>query len=89
MGAFYRIFMPMDDNKDTRELQEGSAYANLPTTIFIIPMRGCPVFPGLFTTIEVSDKQDIDIIRHCEQYNGFGLVMVIESFNCSINVQFR
>ena len=39
-------------------------------------MRGCPVFPGLYTTIEVTDKQDIDIIRHCEQYNGFGLVML-------------
>ena len=76
LGAFYRIFMPMDDNKDTRELQEGSAYANLPTTIFIIPMRGCPIFPGLFTTIEVSDKQDIDIIRHCERYNGFGLLLL-------------
>ena len=49
---------------------------NLPKVIFIIPMRGCPVFPGLYTTIEVTDKQDIDIIRHCEQYNGFGLVML-------------
>jgi len=48
----------------------------LPRAIFIIPMRGCPVFPGLFTTIEVSDKQDIDIIRHCERFNGFGLVML-------------
>ena len=34
---------------------------SLPRAIFIIPMRGCPVFPGLYTTIEVSDKQDIDI----------------------------
>ena len=49
---------------------------NLPKVIFIIPMRGCPVFPGLYTTIEVTDKQDIDIIRHCEQFNGFGLVML-------------
>ena len=48
----------------------------LPRAIFIIPMRGCPVFPGLFTTIEVSDKQDIEIIRHCERFNGFGLVML-------------
>ena len=68
--------MPMDDNKDKRELQEGSQYANLPTQIFVIPMRGCPIFPGLFTTIEVSDKQDIDIIRHCERYNGFGLLLL-------------
>ena len=44
--------------------------------IFIIPMRGCPVFPGLYTTIEVTDKQDIEIIRHCERFNGFGLVML-------------
>ena len=49
---------------------------SLPRAIFIIPMRGCPVFPGLYTTIEVSDKQDIDIIRHCEKFNGFGLVML-------------
>lgn len=49
---------------------------NLPKVIFIIPMRGCPVFPGLYTTIEVTDKQDIEIIRHCERFNGFGLVML-------------
>ncbi|MBR5668645.1 MAG: endopeptidase La, partial [Spirochaetales bacterium] len=66
----------MDDNKDNKEVQEGSAFSNLPTQIFIIPMRGCPIFPGLFTTIEVSDKQDIDIIRHCERYNGFGLLLL-------------
>ncbi|MBR4121397.1 MAG: endopeptidase La [Spirochaetales bacterium] len=66
----------MDDNKDNKEVQEGSAFSNLPTQIFVIPMRGCPIFPGLFTTIEVSDKQDIDIIRHCERYNGFGLLLL-------------
>ncbi len=52
------------------------ATENLPKVIFIIPMRGCPVFPGLYTTIEVTDKQDIEIIRHCERFNGFGLVML-------------
>ena len=66
----------MDENKDNKEVQEGAAFANLPTQIFIIPMRGCPIFPGLFTTIEVSDKQDIDIIRHCERYNGFGVLLL-------------
>ena len=66
----------MDENNDRKENQEGGLYANLPTTIFVIPMRGCPIFPGLFTTIEVSDKQDIDIIRHCERYNGFGLLLL-------------
>ncbi|MCF0261892.1 MAG: LON peptidase substrate-binding domain-containing protein, partial [Sphaerochaetaceae bacterium] len=52
------------------------SFENLPGTIFIIPMRGCPVFPGLFTTIEVTDKQDIDIIKSCERFNGFGLVLL-------------
>ena len=66
----------MDENNDRKENQEGGLYANLPTQIFVIPMRGCPIFPGLFTTIEVSDKQDIDIIRHCERYNGFGLLLL-------------
>lgn len=66
----------MSENNDNRENQEGGLYANLPTQIFIIPMRGCPIFPGLFTTIEVSDKQDIDIIRHCERYNGFGVLLL-------------
>lgn len=48
----------------------------LPKALLIIPMRGCPVFPGLFTTIEVSDKQDIDIVEQSKKYNGFGLLML-------------
>ena len=48
----------------------------LPKNILIVPMRGCPVFPGLFTTIEVSDKQDLDIIKHASKYGGFGLLML-------------
>ena len=74
IGPEYRILDFMD--KDNKEVQEGSVFSNLPTQIFVIPMRGCPIFPGLFTTIEVSDKQDIDIIRHCERYNGFGLLLL-------------
>lgn len=49
---------------------------NLPKNILIIPMRGCPVFPGLYTTIEVSDKQDIEIVKQSERFNGFGLVLL-------------
>ncbi|MCF0238093.1 MAG: endopeptidase La [Sphaerochaetaceae bacterium] len=58
----------MENNKTISE--------NLPKAIFIIPMRGCPVFPGLFTTIEVSDKQDINIVKQSEKFNGFGLVQL-------------
>ncbi len=49
---------------------------NLPKNILIIPMRGCPVFPGLFTTIEVSDKQDLEIVEQSQKFNGFGLLML-------------
>ena len=50
--------------------------ATLPRAIYIVPMRSCPIFPGLFTTIEVSDKQDIEIIKNSQRFNGFGLVML-------------
>jgi len=49
---------------------------NLPKNILVVPMRGCPVFPGLFTTIEVSDKQDLEIIKHADKFNGFGLLLL-------------
>ena len=47
-----------------------------PERIFIIPMRGCPVFPGLFTTIEVSDPLDIEAVRFSEKCSGFGLLLL-------------
>ena len=49
---------------------------NLPKNILIIPMRGCPVFPGMFTTIEVTDKQDLAIVKHAEKFSGFGLLLL-------------
>lgn len=49
---------------------------NLPKNILIIPMRGCPVFPGLFTTIEVTDKQDLEIVEQSKKFNGFGLLLL-------------
>ncbi len=49
---------------------------NLPKNILIIPMRGCPVFPGMFTTIEVTDKQDLAIVKQADRFNGFGLLLL-------------
>jgi ATP-dependent Lon protease len=49
---------------------------NLPKNILIVPMRGCPVFPGMFTTIEVTDKQDIAIVKQADRFNGFGLLLL-------------
>ncbi len=47
-----------------------------PEHIFIIPMRGCPVFPGLLTTIEVSDPLDLEVVKYSDRYNGFGLLLL-------------
>ncbi len=44
--------------------------------ILIVPMRGCPVFPGMFTTIEVTDPVDIQTVRYSETQNGFGLLLL-------------
>lgn len=48
----------------------------LPRQIFIIPMRGCPVFPGLYSTIEVSDPLDLDVVRYSGNYQGVGLLLL-------------
>ncbi len=53
-----------------------TSYGELPENIYIIPMRGCPVFPGLFTTIEVSEPSDIKVVRNAEAGNGFGLLLL-------------
>lgn len=39
-------------------------------------MRGCPVFPGLMTTIEVSDAYDIEVTNYSTKYPGLGLLLV-------------
>ncbi|MCR4676405.1 MAG: endopeptidase La [Sphaerochaetaceae bacterium] len=53
-----------------------TSYGELPENIFIIPMRGCPVFPGLFTTIEVSEPSDMKVVKNTEPGNGFGLLLL-------------
>lgn len=57
---------------------ESLSIDNKPFTqnIYIVPMRSCPVFPGLFTTIEVSEPLDIESIRYSEKNNGFGLLLL-------------
>lgn len=46
--------------------------------IIILPLRGCPVFPGICTSVEVSDKQDIACIKEAsENYNStIGLLQI-------------
>jgi len=49
---------------------------SLPEQIFIIPLRGCPVFPGVFTTVEVSDPLDLDVLKYARNYPGLGLLLL-------------
>lgn len=44
--------------------------------IYIVPLRTCPVFPGMFTTIEVTDPLDIKSIELSEKNGGFGLLLL-------------
>lgn len=48
----------------------------LPNNLFILPVVGNPVFPGLFTPLMLSDAQDIDIINQATKHGGFlGLLL--------------
>ncbi|MCH3908120.1 MAG: endopeptidase La [Sphaerochaeta sp.] len=48
----------------------------LPNNLFILPVVGNPVFPGLFTPLMLSDPQDIDIINQATKHGGFlGLLL--------------
>jgi ATP-dependent Lon protease len=49
----------------------------LPNNLFILPVTGNPVFPGLFTPLMISDSQDIDIVNQAIKHGGFlGLLLV-------------
>ncbi len=48
----------------------------LPNNLFILPIAGNPVFPGLFTPLMVSDQEDIDIVNQAMAHGGnLGLLL--------------
>ncbi len=49
----------------------------LPNNLFILPVTGNPVFPGLFTPLMITDNQDIEIVNQAIKHGGFlGLLLV-------------
>lgn len=58
----------------------------MPEQIFIIPLRGCPVFPGVFTTIEVSDPLDLDVLKYARNYPGLGLLLLKDNEKTSADL---
>lgn len=51
----------------------------LPNNLFILPVSGNPVFPGLFTPLMITDKSDVEIVNQAVKHGGFlGLLLVKE-----------
>ena len=49
----------------------------LPNNLFILPVTGNPVFPGLFTPLMITDSQDVEIVNQSIKHGGFlGLLLV-------------
>jgi ATP-dependent Lon protease len=49
----------------------------LPRNLFILPLVGNPIFPGLFTPLVVESKEDIEIVTQAMNHGGdLGLILV-------------
>ncbi len=49
----------------------------LPNNLFILPVTGNPVFPGLFTPLMITDTPDVEIVNQAIKHGGFlGLLLV-------------
>ncbi|MGB4407424.1 MAG: endopeptidase La [Sphaerochaeta sp.] len=54
----------------------------LPNNLFILPVTGNPVFPGLFTPLMITDNQDVEIVNQAIKHGGFlGLLLVKEDLD--------
>ncbi|MFA7396200.1 MAG: endopeptidase La [Sphaerochaetaceae bacterium] len=49
----------------------------LPRNLFILPLVGTPIFPGLFTPLVVESKEDVEIVNQAMNHGGdLGLLLV-------------
>ena len=49
----------------------------LPNNLFILPVTGNPIFPGLFTPLMITDTPDVEIVNQAIKHGGFlGLLLV-------------
>ncbi len=49
----------------------------LPHNLFILPLVGNPIFPGLFTPLVIESKEDIEIVNQAMAHGGdIGLLLV-------------
>ncbi|MBO4404569.1 MAG: endopeptidase La [Treponema sp.] len=70
--------MAKDENtKDSEALLP--ARLELPSKLFILPLGGLPIFPGIFTPFMVSNNEDIKVIEEAYKTDGYiGFVLLKE-----------
>lgn len=65
------------DNKDKKnENSILSVDQVLPNKLFIIPLQGRPIFPGIFTPLMVTSPEDTKVVENAYEADGYiGIVM--------------
>ncbi len=49
----------------------------LPRNLFVLPLAGNPIFPGLFTPLSIESKEDVDIVNQAMSHGGdLGLLLM-------------
>lgn len=61
---------------------------SLPRNVFILPLVGNPIFPGLFTPLVVESKEDIDIVTQALAHGGdLGLLLTKDEKKSEYDVE--
>jgi len=69
-----------DENENTSENQVIAAAEALPNNIYVVPLQGKPIFPGIFTPIMITGTEDIAVIdKAMETHKVVGLVLTTDS----------
>ncbi len=63
------------DGKNNGGSQIVPADQMLPNKLSIIPLQGRPIFPGIFTPLMITASDDIKVIEHA--YNGDGYIGIV------------
>lgn len=67
------------ENENENENQVIAATEALPNNIYVVPLQGKPIFPGIFTPIMISGTEDIAVIEKAMETNKVvGLVLTTD-----------
>ena len=69
-----------DNDENINENQVIAATEALPNHIYVVPLQGKPIFPGIFTPIMITGTEDIAVIdKAMETHKVVGLVLTTDS----------